>query len=143
MKYLHKITFVIIASVMVWACTNRVNKNLVKNKEEAVVIANDSLEYEIIIIDIGFNNYLNSIAQPMGYYSLQYLETKNNIFVTNWNILANNPTRNRLNFFPIDYDPNISYGLEVNYKLFNYFLFAQRKYRINLGTGSIDRMRIN
>jgi len=35
----------------------------------------------------------------------------------------------------IDYQANTDYGYDVNYKLFNYFLFAQQKYRMNLGGG--------
>ena len=35
-----------------------------KQKEKPVVIANDSLEYEIIILDIGFTLYLNTMPGP-------------------------------------------------------------------------------
>jgi len=103
--------------------------------EEPVRIANDSLEYEVIIIDIGFYNYLNSIALPMNYYSQDFLETRNQFYVTEWNMRAQNPSRFNPNIYEniIDYQPNVNYGLEVNYKLFWYFQFAQRKYRMRLG----------
>lgn len=42
----------------------------------------------------------------------------------------------------IDYQPSIDYGYEVNYLLFNYFMFAQRKYKMSLG-GGFRRNRIN
>ncbi len=104
-------------------------------KEEPVRIANDSLEYEIIIIDIGFTSYL-ATAKPMSYYSQSYLETRNRIYVTEWNYRARNLTRYDASIYEnvIDYQPNIDYGLEVNYKLFNYFQFAQRKYNMRLGS---------
>ncbi len=109
-------------------------------KEEPVRIANDSLEYEIIIIDVGFNFYLNSIAKPMNYYSQSYLETRNRIYVVEWNNRVINPSRFNPNIYEniIDYQPNIDYGLEVNYKLFNYFQFAQRKYNMRLGNFRVD-----
>ncbi|MCF6348730.1 MAG: DUF6146 family protein [Flavobacteriaceae bacterium] len=109
-------------------------------KEEPVRIANDSLEYEIIIIDIGFNLYLNTIAQPMNYYSQSYLETRNRVYVIEWNIRAQNLIRFDPNIYEniIDYQPHIDYGLEVNYKLFNYFQFAQRKYKMRLGNFRVD-----
>jgi hypothetical protein len=115
------------------------NKALVKNndqKEEPVRIANDSLEYEIIIFDIGFNNYLNSIARPMGFYEQSFLEARNIVYVTEWNIRAMNPTRYDPNIYEnvIDYQPHIDYGMEVNYKLYNYFQFAQRKYNMRLAS---------
>lgn len=108
-------------------------------KEEPVRIANDSLEYEIIIIDIGFNNYL-ATAKPMSYYSQNYLETRNRIYVTEWNNRALNPTRYNPNIYEnvIDYQPNINYGKEVNYKLYQYFQFAQKKYNMRLASFRIE-----
>lgn len=97
---------------------------------EIVRIANDSLEYEIIIMDIGFETYLNTIAKPMNFYSQEYYETKNRFYVTEWNIRAQNPLRYRNDIYEnqIDYDFNVDYGLEVNYKLYNYFKFVEHKY---------------
>jgi len=127
-----------------WACgsSNLNNKNI--EKEEPVVIANDSLEYEIIIFDIGFNAFLNSIAQPEGFYSQSYMEARNIAWVTTWNNRFLNPQRFNDSIYEnqIDYQSNIDYGYEVNYKLFNYFLFAQRKYKMSLG-GGFRANRIN
>ncbi|MGY0426883.1 MAG: DUF6146 family protein, partial [Polaribacter sp.] len=113
-------------------------------KEPPVVIANDSLEYEITIIDPGFTAYLNSTAHPAGFYSQQYLESRNIFWVNSWNIRAQNPLRYNSDIYEnvIDYQSNIDYGYDVNYKLFNYFLFAQRKYNMNLG-GGFRSNRIN
>ncbi|UMB60124.1 DUF6146 family protein [Lutibacter sp. A80] len=99
--------------------------------EEAVRIANDDLEYEIIIIDPGFKTYLLSIAKPANFYSQSYYETKNQFYVIEWNIRANNPSRYNSNIYEntINYDFNIDYGLDVNYKLFNYFKFVEYKYK--------------
>ncbi len=103
-------------------------------KENPVVIANDSLEYEIIIIEPGFNLFLQSVAQPEGFYSQVYLENKNLLYVSNYNIRVNQPFRYNPNIYEnlIDYNSNVNYGYDVNYKLFNYFEFIQRKYRMNL-----------
>ena len=103
-------------------------------KEEPVVIANDSLAYEIIIIDQGFNLYLNTIAQPAGFYSQNYLENKNIFYVSAWNIRVNNPFTFDPSIYEniIDYTSGVDYGYDVNYKLYNYFEFAQRKYRMRL-----------
>ena len=102
-----------------------------KHQEEAIRIANDSLEYEIIIMDIGFETYLNSIAKPMNFHSQSYYELKNKFYVTEWNIRANNPRRYNPSIYEnqINYDFNIDYGLEVNYKLYNYFKFVEYKYQ--------------
>ncbi|WP_299617552.1 DUF6146 family protein [uncultured Tenacibaculum sp.] len=112
--------------------TKTINKST--EREEPVVIKNDSLEYEIIILDIGFNAYLQSIARPVGYYSQSYLENRNSFLVPVWNARVNDPIRFNPNIYQnvIDYDANIDYGYDVNYKLFNYFQFAERKYRMVL-----------
>ncbi len=98
--------------------------------EGAVRIANDDLEYEIIIIDPGFETYLYTIAKPANYYSQSYYETKNKFYVTEWNIRATNPLRYNSKIYEnvIDYDFNVDYGLDVNYKLYNYFKFVERNY---------------
>ncbi|GFD81247.1 hypothetical protein KUL118_41090 [Tenacibaculum sp. KUL118] len=138
METLQRILFLSIIGIMIWACSSSPIKNTSNTpKEEPVVIANDSLEYEIIIIDPGFTTYLNSIAKPVGFYSQQYLENKNRLYVNTWNYRARNPLQFNSNIYEnvIDYSPHVDYGYEVNYKLFNYFEFAQRKYRMNLGVG--------
>jgi hypothetical protein len=49
------------------ACKSIKEKSFPKvASDDIVVIANDSLEYEIIIIDQGFQTYLNSVANPNG-----------------------------------------------------------------------------
>jgi len=102
-----------------------------KLSEQAVRIANDSLEYEIIIIDIGFESYLQTIAKPANFYSQEYYELKNKFYITEWNIRAQNPLRYNSSIYEntIDYDFNIDYGLDVNYKLYNYFKFVEYKYK--------------
>jgi hypothetical protein len=99
--------------------------------EGAVRIANDDLEYEIIIIDPGFETYLISNAKPANFYSQSYYETKNKFYVIEWNIRAKNPLRYNPNIYEnvIEYDFNIDYGLDVNYKLYNYFKFVEYKYQ--------------
>jgi len=111
--------------------TKTITTNNTKLPDGAVRIANDSLEYEIIIIDIGFEFYLNSIAKPANFYSQSYYETKNKFYVTEWNIRAQNPLRYNSSIYEnvIDYGFNIDYGLDVNYKLYNYFKFVEYKYK--------------
>lgn len=134
MRFLKNSLLVVFFIVSGIACSTLTPKNSVVAKEEPVVIANDSLEYEITIIDPGFTTYLNSIARPRGYHSLAYLEIRNRFYVPIWNTRVNNPGLYNPAIYEnsIDYDPHVNYGYEVNYKLFNYFEFAQRKYRMVL-----------
>lgn len=97
---------------------------------DTVRIANDSLEYEIIIIEPGFATFLVSRAKPEGYYSLSYLENKNKFLVTDYNQRVMQPFRYDSGIYAqkINYEPQIDYGYEVNYKLYNYYVFLSQRY---------------
>ncbi|MEC3907405.1 DUF6146 family protein [Tamlana sp. 2201CG12-4] len=112
------------------------NEQLEALKEnDTVKIANDDLEYEIIIIEPGFNFWVAGRARPKGYYSQQFLENRNNIYVREWNQRVLQPLRFKPNLYElqINYDQNIDYGYEVNYLLYNYFVYFQLTYNQRLG----------
>lgn len=102
---------------------------------DTIKIANEEIEYEIIIIEPGFNIWLQSIARQRGYYSQSFLENRNVILVNQWNQRVTQPFNFDPNLYQlqIDYRPEIDYGYEVNYMLYNYFVFFQRRYRQRLG----------
>ncbi|AWI26602.1 DUF6146 family protein [Flavobacterium pallidum] len=101
---------------------------------DTIRIANDKLEYEIIIIDPGFSSWFNSYAKPRNYYSQPYLEARNSTWVSAWNIRASSPLQyGNLYGMRIDYDSNIDYGYEVNYMLYNYLTYFQIVNKVQLG----------
>ncbi|HEX9981094.1 MAG TPA: DUF6146 family protein [Flavobacterium sp.] len=107
---------------------------------DTVRIANDSLEYEVIIIDPGFNTWMASNARPRNQYTQQYLETRNRVWVNEWNNRAMMPgRRNAETFTPINYQSTVDYGFEVNYMIFNYLTYFQMKNNIRLG-GFVPRI---
>lgn len=101
---------------------------------DSIAIVHKDTNYEIIIIDAGFNIWLQSMAKARNYYSQSYLEISNRNFVTNWNIKVNQSSKNNedLYIMNIDYDSNTNYGYEVNYLLYNYFIYFQEKYHQNI-----------
>lgn len=133
MKFLFYISILLIT---VYSCDStksviKGDKNPNSTINDTLRIANDSLEYEIIIIEPGFNNWLVT-QPPKNYYGLTYLETKNRIWVTEYNsrVLGVGANRN-LYEQQINYDPFTHYGLEVNYLLYNYFVYFQKTYNQN------------
>lgn len=105
-------------------------------QNDTVRIANDSLEYEIIIIEAGFNSWLRT-QRPRGYYSQNYLENRNMLYVTEYNQRVRNfqlwdPV---LYVQEINYNFNTDYGYEVNYLLYNYFVYFQIRYNQQLRAG--------
>ncbi len=102
-------------------------------KQDTIRIANEELEYEIIIFDVGFNSWLFT-QRPMSFYMNETLRVKNLFYVTEWNQRVQQPNRYNPNLYEqmIDYDPNVDYGIEVNYTLYQYFQFFQQRYRQRL-----------
>ncbi len=109
--------------------------------QDTVRIANEDVSYEIIIIEPGFNSWLASTARPEGYYSQEYMEARNRQYVIEWNNRVYQPHRYnpRLYEMRIDYDPGVDYGYEVNYKLYNYFIYFQLTYNQRLA-GYVPRI---
>jgi hypothetical protein len=110
-------------------------------EQDTVRIANDNIEYEIIIIEPGFNSWLLTTAKPEGYYSQEFMETRNWQYVLEWNNRVLQPHRYSPNLYgmQIDYDRGVDYGYEVNYKLYNYFIYFQLTYNQRLA-GYVPRI---
>ncbi len=109
-------------------------ESALETASDTVKIANDQVEYEIIIIEPGFNAWVNSVAQPRGYYGQKFLESRNRVLVMEWNARARQPMLYNPDLYQmeIDYDPKIDYGYEVNYLLYNYLVYFQLKYKQRL-----------
>ncbi len=102
---------------------------------DTVEISDPESNYEIIIIEPGFNVWLQTIARPEGYYSQNFLEARNRLYVVEWNNRVMNPLQYNPQLYElqVNYDAFVDYGYEVNYKLYNYFIYFQRKYNQRLG----------
>jgi hypothetical protein len=133
MKY---VVSILIFALVIIGCDS--TKSTVQTKSETSVlsdtvrIANEAIEYEIIIIEPGFNGWLVT-QPPKGHYGLTYLENRNRIYVSEYNHRVYAPGFNKnLYVQEINYDPNVSYGLEVNYLLYNYFKYFEKTYNQKL-----------
>ncbi len=125
-------------SVFLVSCASKKNQttkdNSVVKAGDTIRIANDKIEYEIIIIEPGFHSWFASTAKPKNFYSQSYLEAKNIFWVQEYNNRVRQPNRYDPSLYEqqIDYQSGIDYGLDVNYQLYNYFLFFQQQYRQKL-----------
>lgn len=126
-------------SIAIYSCSSTRTMNSISGentKNDTIKIVNDSLEYEIIIVENGFNSWLIS-QPPRGFYGQNKLENSNRQFVSEYNNRVLQPNRYSRNLYEqqINYDPTIDYGYEVNYLLYNYFIFFQEKYNQNFISG--------
>ena len=136
------IFYILLITTFIFNCNStkkpvsNTNEKLAAQKQnDTVKIVNDELEYEIIIIEPGFNFWVASTSKQRGFYSQQYLESRNQIYVMEWNQRVINPMQFNSNLYElrIDYQSNIDYGYEVNYLLYNYFIYFQLTYKQRLG----------
>ena len=125
----------IVLSLFLFACSTYNPKNDVNKEENKMTFEpNEDGEYDLVVFDPQYEVYLKSIARPQSYYSYDYYKTKNRFYVITWNQRHLNPMQYNPDLYAvrIDLDPNIDYGLEFEYKLFNFFRFIEWKYRIRL-----------
>jgi hypothetical protein len=103
------------------------------NQKIVEISSTDSIEYEIIIFDTKFDTYLALIAKPKEFYSEHYYKSWNIRYVQVWNERHLDPIKYG-DFYEtyIHYNYLTDYGLDLNYKLYNYFKFIEKEYKINL-----------
>lgn len=124
MKYLW---FILMIGFLGYGCVGQ--KQLTTVPDENLIIEEDEdEEYELIIIDPGFESWFVTNSKPVSFYSKSYYESKNRQYVSAWNELfyrygGNSPFENK-----IDYEYHIDYGLELNYKLFWYFKYVESRF---------------
>ena len=121
------------------ACSVSQDKKSFDNKpkleSDTIRISNEEIEYEVLIIDIGFQSWFNSYAKPWNYYSQSYLESRNRIWILEWNRRAMLPLQYNPNLYEmtINYDSTTNYGYEVNYMIYNYLVYFQLTNNQKLG----------
>lgn len=129
-----KLSFIIIALLMLSmtdVCGQSRNK-AAKVKADTLVVAEDSLEYELIVIDPGFEVWL--INKPsIWYHTNDYYRSRNNLYVSEWNHRYMNPLYyGDIYESYIDYSQDIDYGVELNYKLYYYFKYFEETNHVKL-----------
>jgi len=142
-KHFKKIIPFIIIIALIASCKSYNSNQTINNGNENTLVENDTVtissdesDYEIIIIEPGFNSWLLFTARPRGFHSQQWLESRNTIMVQSWNQRNLQPSVYDPNLYElrIDYDTRTDYGYDVNYKLYNYFLYFQLTYNQRLSS---------
>lgn len=138
------VLYILVLGVFIYSCSTTQDRKVARyfdqDKNDTIRIANDSLEYEIIIIEPGFNTWL-VMQRPRGYYTESFLETRNQMYVAEYNRRVFQPQQFNPDLYvqQINYDYHIRYGYEVNYLLFNYFIFFEQRFNQRLLAGGRNR----
>ncbi|WP_372774887.1 DUF6146 family protein [Mangrovibacterium sp.] len=92
----------------------------------------DSISYELIVLDPGFDSWFYSQAKSPNFHSQTYYENWNQQYVNAWNYERIGYRHSNVIHGSIDYDSSVDYGLEINHKLFYYFMYVENKLGIRL-----------
>lgn len=132
---------IIIVTITLANCKARkadISKQSINNEkvtQDTIRIANNELEYEIIIFEVGFNAWMARRARPKSFYTQTFLEARNIPYVVEWNRRATTSGFNHsLYDMQINYSQGVDYGFDVNYILYHYFVFFEEKYNQKLTT---------
>jgi len=130
-----KYYFIAVILFIVFSCASKKAANFDKtlSNSDTIRIANDALEYEVLIIDVGFSGWLAGYARPRNFYNQNYMEQRNLIWINQWNQNVVSGRSRELFEMTINFDSNIDYGYEVNYLIFNYLTYFQITNNIQLG----------
>ena len=119
---------------LIFALTLNPQKKSVDPKHQAEIKqSTDSVEYELLVFEPGFESYLAKVQHLKEFYGNDYYKNWNIQYVAEWNVRAINPIRYG-SFYEnqIDYQWNINYGLDLNFTLYQFFQFIEEKYKIVL-----------
>lgn len=96
---------------------------------------NDSTEYELIVLEVGFDPWYIMQNQPSKYRSIEYYKHWNIRYVSEWNYNVSRPWHSDIFRDLINYDANEEYPFELEHKLFYYFMFVENELKIPIITG--------
>lgn len=130
MKY---VPILLVLFFMVGSCSTNI-PNSTKNNSISFEKNEEDDEYDIIVFDSQYDLFLLTQAKPKSFYSENYYKSKNRIYVSEWNSRNLQPMRYNPDLYAvqIDYNPTKEYGLNLEYKLYNFFKFIEWKYKVNL-----------
>jgi hypothetical protein len=114
----------------VWACSPA--REASKTKATLTQNSQDSTMYDILIIDPYFDQWYLMNYSPAKDRLNDYYRAKNLEAVTNWNYYYTTGKYSRIIDSLIEYSSGTDYGIEVNRKLYWYFIFFTDKYKIRL-----------
>lgn len=124
-----------ILSIFIISCTsNQVIDDKKTSENKLTFEPNEDGEYDIIVFDPQYDIFLKSIARPKSYNTYEFYKARNRFYTTIWNQRHMMPSVYDPNLYAtsIELDQNIDYGLDFEYKLYNFFQFIEWKYSIRL-----------
>lgn len=113
--------------LLIWACAV---KRPVAIQEREHQEESDSVEYELIVFDTGFESWFLTRAKPVNWHEQSWYESWNRQYVQAWNTRRLGYRHRELIDGYINYEPDVDYGPDINHKLFYYFMYVEHVLKI-------------
>ena len=115
--------------LLFWSCAVT-QPYVMITSENIIPITEEKTEYEIDIIDPGFNTWFLIQWNQAKDNSYKFYDTWNDRYVQAWNFKATHPMYGSFFNSTINYDINEDYGMEVSRKLYYYFSYVEDELNI-------------
>lgn len=129
LQQMKKLIFLFLAFALATACSSS-KTTTVRNIENTV--ENDSLQHQIIIMDVAFDRWYFTHFSPAQDRSNEQYQSLNRLGTLNWNQHYNSGRYSRVITNYLNYDNGLDYGIEVNRKLYWYFKYLESELKIPL-----------
>lgn len=113
-------------ALLAWACAVKQPVSI-RKADTGQDPGKDSVEYELIVFDSGFESWFLSRAKPVNWHDQSWYESWNRQYVQEWNNRNMGSRYKELIDGYINYEPDVDYGPEINHKLFYYFMYVEHE----------------
>jgi len=114
---------------IIMSCSTSNRMYTVKDKN-LIDIQQDKEEYELLVLDPGFETWFASTWSPAKDRNPKYYRMWNQRYVNAWNYRAMRPHNYDLFNNTIQYDSTVDYGIAVDRKLYYYFRWVDTRLNI-------------
>jgi len=133
-----------IFSVFVWSCSTS-SKPSTEDQRPSITTqkkTDSANEWEITVFDAEYETFVATRAQPKSMFTESTLKSRNTILVNEWNNRFYSGVNPNFYEVAIDYNPNENYGLDFEYRMYQFFAYCNWKYGVRFnGLRGIDKVK--
>ena len=133
-----------VISAFIWSCSASPKAPPIDDKPAiSTEKKTDSAdEWEITVFDAEYETFVASRAQPKSMFTESSLKSRNTILVNEWNNRFYSGVNRNFYEVAIDYDQKENYGLDFEYRMYQFFAYCNWKYGIRFnGLRGIDKVK--
>jgi len=135
---------ILIISAFIWSCSTS-SKPLAEDQKPSIATqkkTDSADEWEITVFDGEYETFIATRAQPKSMFTESSLKSRNTILVNEWNSRFYSGINRNFYEVAIDYDPKENYGLDFEYRMYQFFAYCNWKYGIRFnGLRGIDKVK--